>query len=209
MDTGGRCYDLEFEASNLIIACHDGIRKYTLYNGFKTILAYPHVTSAGQAPGRPGCLHFTRESSENTQGVNKYDNESPTKPLQAATLFEYELEESYAVFMKTSDTLIAVSIAEHLIIFDLNTKIQNRVEIGFYALHIHFLSSNLLLATGPWNTLHLFKISSDSQSIDIEKIWTTTDLPGAHGVCVSSNGLIVVKSSIIKAFFILSPRGEF
>ena len=37
IEIDGPCYDLQFNGSNLLVASHDGIRVYKVYNnGFKT-----------------------------------------------------------------------------------------------------------------------------------------------------------------------------
>lgn len=204
--TDGRCYDAHFLNGSIHLANHDGIRIYPIYNNnFKTIPTDRQVFSVGHYSWNSDRLFFISFAKKaDTQTVYRLDTKLPQQvPTE---LFSFHFKGTTASFIAVSKLMIAAVGLKQLIVFDLKTNNQKVMEMEFQPKRLHFISDKLLLATDNIGRLHLLRLEDCCMKYEI--IWSSEILPGIQGVCTSGDGLIVVKSSTVKAIHILSPLGK-
>ena len=134
-----------------------------------------------------------------------YEGDAHPQQEQPTALFS--LHYQYVSHISASESFVAATGHQELIIFDLKTKKQQIFRKRYNPGPLHFISEELLLITGG-RRLHLVRLKVEEEGMHQEAIWSSKRIPGIHGVCTTDNGLIAVQKSSVKAIHILSPLGK-
>ena len=212
IETGGRCYDVEFYKGYLYVANHDGIRIYPQYgNSYKTISPpnNNHINSAQNVSGKPHSLYAIQSGVDRNSKVVYELNVGPSGIAQnIIELFSYPEDRNYARFISGTNSMIAATSKNKLIIFDIKTKMQKAIMLDCIPSSLLFISDELVLVTGGTNMLLMLRLRQVEEVIEHETVWTSTAISGPYGVCTTEKGLVVLRSNKQPTVHILSPLGK-